>query len=494
MADEHDPKPLGVEYLPVPLGQSNSSVPATQPAYFPVFISGPRTLPWYLDIGGVLKRHWFVMFLALVLCGASGYYIGTSFKTNFWTIEGRLRFTVQRADPNRIGGGYDSMSLYSYADLFNNEELLKPIGVEFADRLPRDNPIRYLQKEVKTDTPRMSDQIEIKYDAADTEFGLMLVNRLLERHIEFTNQLRRNAVLQSAGKSLEHKIVDAASTINRMQKACEEYRSRLRADVPIEKLETAELDSLHSQRRTSLLEEIDKQKSEIKKARFGLDSKRLRVQQLKDLKQAALPQELEMAQQELASSEKQIKVDEEQLRRTEEKYRLVPIEYAETEILRLETQKTVAQQDLRLLEAKAAAAKTRNVPLYFVDPNDEEWQRLRLQLLGPDNPEFSILKVATAPPYPNVSNRKWLTLAGFVGPFACIFLTLAGYDRLRQSRPQAVQATVGSHPMWEVGSGSSSRPAEESPLMKARVHQWLNGSIRPRDSNKTDGAADDSRK
>jgi hypothetical protein len=491
MADDQDPRHLGVEYLPVPFGQSNPPVPVTQPAYFPVVVSAPRTVPWYLDIGGVLQRHWFLMFLALLSSGLSGYLIGTTFKTNLWTVEGRLRFTAQRSDPGRFGGGYDSMTLYSYADLFTNEELLKPIGIEFADRLPRDNPVRYLQKETKIDTPRMAEQIEVKYDAADTEFGLRLVNRLMERHVEFTNQLRRNAVLQSAGKLLEHKIADAGSTIKRLQNACEEYRARLRADVPIEKLETAELDAYHSQRRKSLLEEIDKQKSEIRKTRLGLDSKRLKVLQQKELvaRNALAPQDLETSQQELASAEKQIRIDEDQLKRAEEKYRLVPIEYAESEILRLETQKTVAQQDLKLLVAKVAAAKAQNVSLYFVDPNDEEWQRLRLQLLGPDNPEFSILKVATAPLYPTVSNRKWLTMFGFAVPFGCFYLALAGYDRLASSRKRPANRTREPSAEWDDGYKPPTAPSAESPLMKARVHQWLNGSIPPRRPGKADDAA-----
>lgn len=491
MADDQDPRHLGVEYLPVPLGQSNLPAPAPPPGYFPVVISAPRTVPWYLDVGGVLQRHWFAMCTAAVLCAASGYFIGTTFKTNLWTIEGRLRFTAQRSEPGRLGGGYDSMSLFSYADLFANEELLRPVGIEFADRLPRDNPIRYLQKEVKADTPRMAEQIEVKFDAAETEFGLRLVNRLMERHIEFTNQLRRNAVLQSAGKSLEHKIADAGSTIRRLQKACEEYRDRLRADLPIEKLETAELDALHSQRRKSLLEDIDKQRSEIKKARLGLDSKRLKVQQQKELvaKNALAPQDLETSQQDLSSAEKQIKVDEDQLKRTEEKYRLVPIDYAESEILRLETLQTVAQQDLKLLTAKVAAAKTLNVPLYGIDPNDEDWQRLRLQLLGPDNSEFSVLKPATAPMYSTVSNRKWLTLFGFAVPFGCIYLVLAGFDHFGSARSPTIDRPQGNSVAWDQSEKPSSAPFDESPLMKARVHQWLNGSIPPRRPGKADDAA-----
>ena len=124
-----------------------------------------------------------------------------------------------------------------------------------------------------------------------------------------------------------------------------------------------------------------------------------------------------------------------------------------------------------------------------VDPADEEWSRLRLQLLGPDNPEFSILKPATAPAYPNVSNRKMLTALGFAVPFGLMYLMVAGYDRLRTIRPRPLNgvAESPSDSVWDELNQDAPAPTEESALIKARVHQWLNGSM-PKRPTKSDNA------
>lgn len=474
MSHDGVPGNPGLELLPVPLGQSQPPVPIQPSGYFPVVVAAPRPVPWYLDLGGVWRRHRSLTVIVVVVCALFGLLVGTVFRTNLWTVEGRLRFTMQKPDPGRVA--YESMSLYSNADLFANEALLKTVAVKFADRLPQDNPVRFLQKEIKVDTPRMSDQVEVKFDAADPAFGVLLVDSLMERHVEFTNQLRRNAVLQSAGRALEHKIVDAGATIKRLQNACEEYRSRLRANLPSEKLETAELDSYHSQRRKALVEDMEKQKSEIKKHTIGLDAKRTKLEQQRILlKQGAIaPADLEALEQEVSVAEKQLKLEQDQLRRIEERYRMVPIEYAESEILRLETLKTVAQQDLKLLDAKRAVAAAKRIDLDQIDPNDEDWQRLRLQLLGPDNPEFSILKPATAPPYPTVSNRKLLSLLAFALPLGLAYLFVAGMDHFRLMKSR-IESPAAPRPEWI--ETETPLPTDESPLMKARMHQWLNGAM-----------------
>ncbi len=464
-----------VEYLPVPLGHSQPPVPAHQPGYFPVVVSAPRAVPWYLDVGGIARRNVVLTIVALAFCAASGFFVGTLFKTNYWTIEGRLRFMLQKPETGKPQ--YDSMSLSSYADLFANEALLKPIAVEFAERLPRDNPIRYLQKEVKVDTPRMADQIELKYDAADKEFGMLLITRLMERHIEYTNEIRRNSVLTLASAALKQKIAEATGSIKRLERTCEEYRDRVRANVPIAKLENAEMDSFHAQRRKNLQDDIERQKKDIKKAQIALDDKRAKVKELEfDLSKGATTQrDLQTAQKEYESAVKQMKLDEEELHRTEEKYRRVPIEYADSEIVRLDTLRTVAGQDVKLLDAKIESAKVSGVSVFDIDPNDEEWRRLRPQLLGPDNPEFSVIKPATAPAYANVSNRKMLTGLGFAVPCGFLFLMLAAYDRARTSQPQPVMRAQIPEPVWADGTDVTPPAGDESALLKARMNQWLNG-------------------
>src|SRR5262249_16209371 len=161
--------------------------------------------PWFLDFGGVLSRHPIILTLAFLLCGGIGYYFGSKYKVNLYTIEGRERF-AKTPLPEGVKSAYDPMSLSAYADLFQSEELLRPVASEFISQLPKDNPIRFLQKEIKVDTPRMIDIIELKFDAADPEFGKRLIDRLMERHIEYTNNMRRNSVLRSAGESMRYKI------------------------------------------------------------------------------------------------------------------------------------------------------------------------------------------------------------------------------------------------------------------------------------------------
>lgn len=483
MAELVHPRVPGAESLPAPIVHSQPPAAPGQAGYFPVVVSAPRTVPWFLDIGGVAQRHTLLMVVGFLACAAFGYLFGTVFKTNYWTIEGRLRFMVQRPELNKPQ--YDSMSLSSYADLFANEALLKPIAVEFAERLPRDNPIRYLQKEVKVDTPRMADQIELKYDAVDKDYGMQLVTRMMDRHIEFTDEMRRNAKLTLASTMLKQKIADATATIDRLNETCKEYRARVRATVPIEKLETAELDSYYSQRRRSLKDDIERQKKEIKKSQITLDDKKTKYEVAKsDLTlRAAVQRDVDTAKMDYESSVKQIELDKDELRRMEELYRNVPIEYADSEIVKQDTVRTVAAQDVKVLDAKIAAAKERGVSVSDIDSQDDEWRRLRPQLLGTDNSEFSVIKPATAPAYANVSNRKTLTGIGFAAPFALFFLVLAGYDRLNAAKPRPVLRTPEPEPVWPDGTDIAPPPGDESALLKARMSQWLQGKSAKRTPN-----------
>jgi hypothetical protein len=395
-----------------------------------------RAPPWFLDFGGVLRRHPIVMTLALIACGLAGFAIGTKYKTNLWTIEGRLRFVkppvAESGRPN-----YESMSLASYADLIVSEEALKPVAAEFADRLPRDNPIRFLQKELKVDTPRMADIVEVKFDAADPEFGVALVNRVLERQIEYTNILRRASILRAAGESLRHKIAECESSVRRMQRTIDDYRGRLTPDVALEKLENVELDSATMQRRKSLLDEIEKVRASIKELTPTLRAKQAELAEAENLwkKSAIASVEVTKLERDVAVIQSQIRVKEESIRSLEQKFRDVPIEYYSARIIDLQGQRAAAEHDLKLLNEKLNAARAKGIPPGDLDSNDEDWSKLRTRLMGPDIPEFEVIKPGTAPLYPNVSNRKILTLGAFGVPFSAVFLLVALFDFLRPPRP-----------------------------------------------------------
>ncbi|MBX7105261.1 MAG: hypothetical protein K1X57_14355 [Gemmataceae bacterium] len=429
-----------------------------------------RVTPWYLDFAGVLRRHPVVILLSLALCGGFGFFVGGKYKTNLWTIEGRERFVkTPLTDGTKVA--YDSMSLQASADLFQGEDLLKPVVAEFADRLPKDNPIRYLQREIKVDTPRFIDIIELKYDAAEPEFGVALVNRLMERHIEYTNQYRRKSLLRAAAENLKHKIAEADSSVRRLQRTIDDYRSRVTPNTPIEKLETADLDSATIQRRKSLIDDIDRVKSRIKELQATLRLKQTEyVEAEKLLQQRAIPAiDLTKIEREVAVLKSQIQTNEEYITTTERKYREVPLEYFDSKITDLKSQRTTAELDLKLLLAKIEAARTRNVSPVDVDPEDDEWTKLRTKLMGPDNPEFEIIKPATAPAFATVSNRKMLSLGAAAGPLGLIFLILAFIDR-RSTTNLVPAPMVGPPtssyrlPKAEVTNGHSGSGRQPKPL------------------------------
>lgn len=398
----------------------------------PLGPGGARSTPWYLDFGGVFRRHPVLMTLAILLSAAAGFFGGQKFKTNLYTIEARERF-VKTPLPDGGKVAYDSMSLQAYADLFLSDDLLKPVAEEFADRLPKENPIRFLQKEVKVDTPRISDIIELKFDAAEPEFGIALLDRLMERHIDYTNQLRRKSILRTASENLKHKIADCDSNIRRFQRTIDDYRARVGPDTAIEKLETADLDSATVQRRKSLIDDIDRVKARMKEIEATLKIKKIELAEAESLLQKrAIPSaDVTKIEREVAVLQSQLQTNQEYIANTERKYREVPLEFFDSKITDLKSQRTTAELDLKLLASKLDAARKQNISPMEIDSHDEDWVKLRTKLLGPDNPEFEVIKQPTAPAFPTVSNRKMLTLGGALAPLGVIYLLLAFTDMLR---------------------------------------------------------------
>jgi hypothetical protein len=450
------------------MGSENSGIPG--------FISeAAKPAPWYLDFTGVVGRHGLLLFLTLLVSAASGYYLGTNYKTEYWTIDARLRHVKQPAiDGSR--GNYEPMSLATYADLLTSEDMMRPTAAQFEDRLPKNvEPVRYLQKELKVDTPRMSDVIEIKTETASPQLAIDVISKLTTRFIDAANTQRRLTVLRQTGELLKHKIVDLGAQIGRIDRIAKEYLERVNANVPIEKLDAAEIDSYHAQRRKSLLDLIETERTRIKERKIDLESKIQKLRRLErhyDLK-IATHLEVVDAAADVRTLQEQIKINDQQIKTLEDNYRKVPIEYANSRKIDLETQKVIAEQDLKLIEKKSTEAKERGISILEIDPQDGEWSKLRQRILGADSSEFVVIKEASWPSSPTSSNRKALTLVGAAIPLVTVVLLLGFVDHRRKIR---TNSTVGA-PIEALAPETPLSPPfrDESALLSLRIQQWIAG-------------------
>lgn len=469
-----DPRPRGTAALAVPLPTSPFAL-MTDPAAGSPFPGGPfrsdadRPGPWFLDIVGVLRRHPLVMLLAAAACAWLGFQIGNDYHTKLWPVEGRLRY-LKPPTPDGAKSAYESMSLPTYADLVTSDELLRPVAAAFADRLPADEPVRLLKKELKVDVPRSADVIEIRWDAADPALAADVINRLMANHIVYTNNLRRNTILRQSADLLRHRIIDSDTQMRRIAKTVQEYQARVRANTPIEKLEATEIDAYHAQRRRGIIDQIAAEQAKIKDKRISEDSLKAVVRLKEEHLRARIIPELELleARRQLHDVRESIKLSEDEIRRLEDRYREVPIEYANSKLLELQVKKTEAELDLKLLQDKSVSALAKRIPVLDIDPQDDEWAKLRQRLIGPDSPEFEVIKVASQPSQPAGSNRKVLTLAAAGGPFALVFLSLAYLDHRRSVRSAAVIRPMPDRTGFPTGR-------DESALLSVRIQQWIQG-------------------
>lgn len=462
--------------LPVPYtGQSYPLVMSRSASHaYPGFIPEPtKPAPWFLDFSGVLRRHWFLVLLGMILSVASGYYLGTRFKTDYWTIGVQLRHMKQPTIDGK-SGDYEPMSLGNYADMVTSEEILRPIAAEFKNRLPVGvEPIRYLQKELKVDTPRMSDIIEIKNETPDPQLGIDVLSKLTSDFIDLANKRRQTTILNQSVKVLNHRIVDSDAQIARIERNEREYKELLNSKVPIEKLDAAEIDSYHAQRRKSLLDLIEAERTRIKERKIDLESKKAKLRRIEEHYRLKIATYLEVvdAEAEVRTLQGQIAINERQIETLEDNYRRVPLEYASSRVIDLRTQKVIAEQELKLIEAKTAEAKERGITLLEVGNDDPDWLKLRKRILGADSPEFEVFKPLSWPASPSNSNRKVLTVVGAATPLIFIVLLLGLVDRLR-----------GIHTPVEVGARIESVAPEtpvsapfrdESALLSVRIQQWI---------------------
>jgi hypothetical protein len=435
-----------------------------------------RPPPWFLDVVGVVRRHPVIMLLALTACAWLGFRVGHDFHTKLWPVEGRLRY-LKPPTPDGIKSAYESMALATYADLLTSDELLRPVAAALGDRLPADEPVRFLKKELKVEVPRQTDVIEIRWDAADAALAADVINRLMAGHIAFTDNLRRNTILRQSADLLRHRIIDSDAQIRRLTKTVQEYQARVRANTPIEKLDAAEIDAYHAQRRRGIIDQIAAEQAKIKDKRIAEESLKSVVRLKEEHLRARIIPELELleSRRQLHDIRESIKLSEGEIRRLEDRYREVPIEYANARILELQVKKTEAEIDLKLLQEKNAAALARRVGVLDLDPQDDEWAKLRQRLIGPDSPEFEVIKAAAQPSQPAGSNRKVLTLAAAGGPLALAFLAVAYLDHRRARRVPTVYQPAGERTGYP--------PArDESALLSMRIQQWIQG--RPGESNR----------
>jgi len=448
---------------------------------FPAFGSpshapSDRPPPWIFDFVGVIRRHPVLMVLALVACAWMGFRVGTDYHTKLWPVEGRLRY-LKPPTPDGSKPAYESMALATYADLLTSEELLRPVAAAVADRLPADDSVRFLKKELKVEVPRQTDVIEVRWDAADPELAADVINRLMAAHIAYTDNLRRNTILRQSADLLRHRIIDCDAQIRRLTKTVDEYQARVRANTPIEKLDATEIDAYHAQRRRAIIDQIAAEQAKIKDKRIAEESLKSVVRLKEDHLRARIIPELELleSRRQLHDVRESIKLSEGEIRRLEDRYREVPIEYANSKMLELQVKKTEAELDLKLLQEKNAAALARRVAVLELDPQDDEWAKLRQRLIGPDSPEFEVIKAAAQPSQPAGSNRKLLTLAAAGGPLALVYLSLAYFDHRRMRRLPTVYQPVGER--------SGYPPArDESALLSVRIQQWIQG--RPGESHR----------
>jgi hypothetical protein len=465
--------------LPVPLTANGFPLMMAHPggAYaghgFPA--EPPKPAPWYLDFTGVVRRHKFMVLLAVLASISAGFYLGQQFKTNYWTIESRVRYVKQPVIDGKVSS-YEPMSMAAYADSLTSEEMLQPVLAAFADRLPKGiDPIRYWQKELKVELPRVSDVIEIKVETADPQLAIDVINKLTEQFIEHANIMRRKTVVRHAADVLTHKIVDYDAAIARIQRIAKDYTDKIKEEVPIEKLDAAEIDSYHAQRRKSLLDLIAAERTRIQERKIELETKIAKLRRLERHYEQRIATQLEVidAAAEVRTLQEQIKINEKQIQTLEENYRKVPVEYANSRIVELETQKLLAEQDLKLMQKKAAEAKERGISILDVDPGDHEWAKLRQRILGADSPEFEVIKPAAWPSSPSTSNRKLLTMVGAAAPLSIAFLLMSFYDHVRGHRPKNAGPVRSAHPPSTAPMSGPFR--DESALLSVRIQQWIVG-------------------
>lgn len=446
-----------------------------------------KPAPWFLDFPGVIRRHKLLVVLALLASVACGFYLGQHFKTNYWLIETRLRYVKQPTIEGR-SVSYEPMSLTAYADSLTSDEMLQPVVAEFRDRMPLGvEPIRYWQKELKVDMPRMSDVIEVKAETADPQLAIDVMNKLSLRFIEHANSMRRNTVMRQAADVLKHKIVDCDASISRIERISKDYLEKIKDNVPIEKLDAAEIDSYHAQRRKSLLDLIAAERTRIQERKIELENKIGKLRRLERHYQLKIATELEVldASSEVRTLQDQIKINEQQIKTLEDNYRKVPVEYANSRVIELQTQKVIAEQDLKMMQKKAADAKAQGISVLDVDPTDPEWAKLRQRFLGADSPEFEVIKQAAWPSSPSTSNRKVLSLIGMAAPMSMAFLLLSFYDHVRGTR------TANTNPI-QIERGRPT-PAvappfrDESALLSVRIQQWIVGDRHPNNDSTPSG-------
>src|SRR5205807_1499120 len=143
----------------------------------------------------------------------------TLFCTKLWAIEGRMRFT-QSTESRDI---YKSMSLLTYVDLVLSDENVDRLAEEFRTQLPAANATKYLKAQVRVEAPRNTEIIELAFDTPDPDFGIALVNRMMQMHIDYTNEMRRTTMLRQSMGMLRNTIEKCDAQVRKWQTTIDEY-------------------------------------------------------------------------------------------------------------------------------------------------------------------------------------------------------------------------------------------------------------------------------
>lgn len=466
-----DPNPRVTDALAVPMAWQPVSAPnALSPfGYYPQAGTGPEPeppTPWYLDFGGVFQRHRNTVVLAALFAALTGFVIGSLFRTQYWTIDGRLRY-IKPSASEAGKSTYESLSLPTYANLVKADETLDKLAVEFQDKLPRTLPTKFLQRELKVETPLGNELLEVSIDAIDPVLGVALVNRTMQLYVDYTNEMRRGTILTQSVGMLNGNIERNEVQVRKWKRTIDEYRARAVPGTPLDLLDRVEIDTAHAAQRKQLLSLISTQESKLQEMNTQLIVETADLnRELQYLKiDGTTPQSVEQFKSKVFISQEKIKEAKKHLEVQREEYRKLPIDYAEMRILELEVQNKEYASSLKsLVEMNAAPPEAA--------ASNEEWRKLRMRLLGSDNAEFAIIKPAAMPPFATASNRKMLTLAGFVVPMLVVFLALAYYDE--SSGRRAADAEREGRiipPTGPVNAGGGSRA--ESALLSVRIQQWI---------------------